>query len=173
MSKLIESEWRCVGKLTVIGTDNGLWPRQPQAIIWTNAGILLIGPLRTNFSEILIRLQSFSFKKMHLKMSSAKWSPFCLGLKHKSCKIRHLLNSAPSKVICQIVISVNALWPSYAIWWYRCGSTLAQVMPDGTKPLLEAMLTYRHLSTMVFIWGYYPKEIWRYQSIKYDGILYF
>ena len=33
-----------------IGSDNGLSPDQCQAIIWTNAGILLIGPLGTNFS---------------------------------------------------------------------------------------------------------------------------
>ena len=51
-----------------------------QAIICTNAGILLIGPLGTNFSEILIEIQTFSFTKMHLKMSSAIWRPFCLGL---------------------------------------------------------------------------------------------
>ena len=69
----------CVGNLTIIGSDNGLSPYRRQAIIWTNAGILLIGPLRT-FSEILIYIQTFSFKKMHLKMSSAKWRPFCLGL---------------------------------------------------------------------------------------------
>ena len=43
-----------VGKLTIIGSDNGLSPGRRQAIIWTNAGILLIGPLRTKFSEILI-----------------------------------------------------------------------------------------------------------------------
>ena len=42
--------------------------------------MLLIGPLGTNFSEILIGIQTFSFKKTHLKMSSAKWRPFCLGL---------------------------------------------------------------------------------------------
>ena len=70
----------CVVKLTIIGSDNGLSPGRRQAIIWTNAGILLIGPLGTNFIEILIGIQSFSFKKMHLKMSSAKWRPFCLGL---------------------------------------------------------------------------------------------
>ena len=70
----------CVGKLTTIGSDNGLSPGRRQAIIWTNAGILLIRPLGTNFSEILIGIQTFSFKKMHLKMSSAKWRPFCLGL---------------------------------------------------------------------------------------------
>ena len=70
----------CVGKLTIIGSANGLAPGRRQAIIWTNAGILLIEPLGTNFSEILIRIQIFSFKKMRLKMSSAKWRPFCLGL---------------------------------------------------------------------------------------------
>ena len=70
----------CAGKLTIIGSDNGLSPGRRQAIIWTNAGILLIRPLGTNFSEILIGIQTFSFKKMYLKMSSAKWRPFCLGL---------------------------------------------------------------------------------------------
>ena len=69
-----------VGKLTIIGSDNGLSPGRRQAIIWTNVGILLIGPLRTNFSEILIENQTFSLKKMHLKMASAKWRSFCLGL---------------------------------------------------------------------------------------------
>ena len=52
-----------VGKLTIIGSDNGLSPGRRQAIIWTNAGILLIGPLGTNFSEILIEIHAFSFKK--------------------------------------------------------------------------------------------------------------
>ena len=45
-----------ISKLTIIGSDNGLAPGRHQAIIWTNAGILLIGPLRTNFSEILIKI---------------------------------------------------------------------------------------------------------------------
>ena len=70
----------CIGNLTIIGSDNGLSPERRQAIIWTNAGILLIGPLGTNFSGISIGIQTFSFKKMHFKMSSAKWRPFCLGL---------------------------------------------------------------------------------------------
>ena len=70
----------CVGKLTIIASDNGLSPGWRQAIIWTNAGILLIGPLGTNCNEILIEIHTFSFKKMHLKMSSAKWRPCCLGL---------------------------------------------------------------------------------------------
>ena len=45
-----------VSNLTIIGSDNGLSPGRRQAIIWTNAGILLIGPLGTNFSEILIQI---------------------------------------------------------------------------------------------------------------------
>ena len=55
-------------------------PEWCQAIIWTNAGILLTGPLRTNFSKILIEINTFSFKKMNLKMASEKWRPFCLCL---------------------------------------------------------------------------------------------
>ena len=43
-----------VSKLTIIGSDNGLLPERHQAIIWTNDGILLIGTMGTNFSEILI-----------------------------------------------------------------------------------------------------------------------
>ena len=71
---------KCFGKLTSFGSDNGLSCGRRQAIIWTNAGILLIGPLGTNFSEILIAIEAFSFQKIHLKISSAKWRPFCLGL---------------------------------------------------------------------------------------------
>ena len=70
----------CVGNLTIIDPDNGLSPGRRQAIIRTNAGILLIEPLRTNFREILIEIHTFSLKEMHLKMSSGKWQPFCLGL---------------------------------------------------------------------------------------------
>ena len=70
----------CVGKLTIIDSDNGLLPGRRQAIIWTSTGILLNGPLGTNFSEILIGIQIFSFKKIYLKMSSEKWRPSCLGL---------------------------------------------------------------------------------------------
>ena len=70
----------CVSKLTIIGSDNGLSYGRRQAIIWTNAGILFNWTLKTNFSEILIEIHTFSFKKMHLKMSSGKWQPSCLGL---------------------------------------------------------------------------------------------
>ena len=58
----------CVRKFTIIGSDNGLAPDRCQAIIWTNVGISLIGSLGTILSEILIKIPTFPFKKMHLKI---------------------------------------------------------------------------------------------------------
>ena len=70
----------CVGNLTTrIGSDSGLLPGRRQAIISTDAGILLIAPSGIYFSEILIKIHTFSFKKMYLKMLSGRWRPFCLG----------------------------------------------------------------------------------------------
>ena len=57
----------CVSKLSIIGSDNGLSPGWRQAIIWTNAGILLIRPLGINFSEIWIGIQTFSINEIQLK----------------------------------------------------------------------------------------------------------
>ena len=61
---------KCVSKLTIIGSDNGLSPSCCQSIIRTIAGILLIELLGTIFSEIIFEIYIFSFKKMQLKMSS-------------------------------------------------------------------------------------------------------
>ena len=69
-----------ISQLINICSDDGLSPGRRQAIIWNNAGILLIGPLGTNFNDLLIKIHTFSFRKIHLKMLSGKWRPFCLGL---------------------------------------------------------------------------------------------
>ena len=69
----------CVCESVGSGSDNGLLPIRRQAIIWTKAGILLIGPIGTNFNEISIEILIFSFKQMRLNESSAKWRPFCPG----------------------------------------------------------------------------------------------
>ena len=69
----------CISKLTSTSSDNGFSPGRCQVIIWTNVGILLTGPLETNFSEILIKIHTYSFKKMQLKISSGKWWSFCLS----------------------------------------------------------------------------------------------
>ena len=122
----------CVGKLTIIGSDNGLSPGRRQAIIWTNDGILLIGPLGTNFNEISIGIQTFSFKKMHFKMSSAKWRPFCLGLNvlkiyvKISLKLELSVSVASSPflfifgtlILHPICILIYSLFPSLYIFIY-------------------------------------------------------
>ena len=82
----------CVNKLPIIGSDNGLSPGWSQAIIWTNAGILFIRTLGTNFSEVVIEIQTFSLNKMRLKMSSVKRQPFCLGLDVLRVFPRHSLS---------------------------------------------------------------------------------
>ena len=105
----------CVCKLTIIGSDNGLSPDRRQAIFWTNAGILLIWPLGTNFSEMLIEIFTSLFKKMHLKLSSGKWRPFCLGL--NVLKIRHH-DSNPS-IGCQVDVSYQLIspWTKWPPFW--------------------------------------------------------
>ena len=56
----------------ITGSGNDLSPVRRQAITWTNAELLQIRLLGTSFSEIWIGNLSSSFKKMHLKISSAK-----------------------------------------------------------------------------------------------------
>ena len=57
-----------VGNLTIIGSDNDLSPGRRQAITWSNVGILLIGPLGTKLSEILIEILRVLFKNGVLVM---------------------------------------------------------------------------------------------------------
>ena len=76
------SSWwyKWVDTLAIIGSDNGLSPLQHQTITYTNNGPLLIWPLGTNFSGILIKIQQNSFNKINFIMSSAKLQSFCLSL---------------------------------------------------------------------------------------------
>ena len=50
-----------------------------QIIIWSNSGLLLI-PREKYFNGFLIEIKHHPYKKIHLKVSSAKWPPHCLGL---------------------------------------------------------------------------------------------
>ena len=88
----------CARILTNIGLDNGLSPGRRQAIIWTNAGILLIRTLGTNVCEILSEIHTHSFKKIHLKMSSLKWRPFlsrsqCINDSKSTLRMTNLASS--------------------------------------------------------------------------------
>ena len=107
----------CVGKLIIIGSDNGLSPGRRQAIIWTYDGILSIGPLGTNVNEILIEIYIFSFRNIHLKMSSAKWRLFRLGL-----TVLLLFG-----ILLLVLVHTNSdrTWP--AIKWYNTWHIINEV----------------------------------------------
>ena len=129
----------CVSKLTIIGSDNGLLPDRRQAIIWTDAGLLLIGPLGTNFSEILIEILTFLFKKMRLKVSSAKRWPFCLSLNVLSSAVGNatercglVQNPGHSlDVFSPLIFHVNCLSQIYfqgstGHFWQKCDWSLLE-----------------------------------------------
>ena len=63
----------------IIGSDNGLLPARRQSIIWTNIGLVSVEPLRKN-SQILIQIQLFSYKKMHLNLVCKMAAKFVLAL---------------------------------------------------------------------------------------------
>ena len=96
----------CVDKLSIIGSDNDLF--------WTNAGILLIVPLGTNFSGILIGIQTYSLKKIRLKMSSAKCCPFRLGLNELSKIQKKMCNT-----LCLSKHRSGVGWHAYIYGGYR------------------------------------------------------
>ena len=112
----------CVSNKTIIGSDNGLSPGRRQAIIWTNAGILLIRTLRTNFSETLSEIHKFSFKKMHLKMSSGKWRPFCLGLNvlNISFETQHWSLYWLGTIRQRANENREILWPIHSVYDWLC-----------------------------------------------------
>ena len=90
-----------------IGSDNGLSPGRRQAIIWTNADILSIRPQGTYFNEISFEILTFSFKKMCLNRTSAKWRPFYPGGDELS-----KWNYFSSDPICHVrsQASTNLMW---------------------------------------------------------------
>ena len=105
----------CVGNLTIIGSDNGLTPGRRQAIIWTNAGILLFGPSGTNFSDISIEIVTFSFKIMQLKASSVKWRPYCFGL----------------NVLTDVIIYMICIWIEVSLEVCSSGSSWQVIIGSG------------------------------------------
>ena len=58
---------------------NDLAPVRRQAITRTNATLLSIGPLATNFNEIRIEIKTFHPWKCISKCRLRNWQPFCLG----------------------------------------------------------------------------------------------
>ena len=105
----------CIGNLTIICSDSGLSPDWCQAIIWTNAGTLLHGPLWTNFSEISIEIPIFSLKKMPGNVW--KMSTILLSLNALSARpiYRHYPNFIT--IVFADVLSSNGVRPSPGTLW--------------------------------------------------------
>ena len=133
----------CGSELTIISSDNNLSPGRPQAIIWTNARILLNGPLWTNFSEILLEIYIFSLKKMHLQMFRGKCRPFCLSLNVLRCQV---LEPSPWNATnphwwCINTGSDNGLMPSVikplSAWWRHQMETFSALLAlcAGNSPV--------------------------------------
>ena len=122
-----------------IGSDTGLSPIRRQAIIWINAGLLSIGPFGTNFKENLIKIQNFSFTKMHLNISSAKRRPFCPGedeLSHYWCGWHFVGYSAPRYGRNQRWHFIN---PNFPRKWYWIKNRQNDVV--SYKKFLVLMIT--------------------------------
>ena len=84
----------CIGDLTIIDSNNGLSPGQHQAIIWTNAGMLSIGPLGTNCSEIFITILTFSVKKRFESVICSVSASVCHQFMVHSCDVFALLQQS-------------------------------------------------------------------------------
>ena len=95
---IIVAVWRIYASVAydISGLD-GLSPVRWQAITWTNAGLLIIGPLVTNFNEIWIEIETVSFGKIQLKISSAKMATIW-SRPHAVCEHTGFHNS--SRMMC-------------------------------------------------------------------------
>ena len=99
----------------IIGSDDSLSTVRRQAIIWTNAVLLLFGPLETTFIEISTTIEQFSYKKFGLKMSSTKWWPVCLCLsvlrhwQHLVSRYSFLLSSLFRRDVASILFVITGI----------------------------------------------------------------
>ena len=110
----------------IIGSNNGLSPNRRHAIIWTKDGILLIGTLGTNFSEIWIQTQQFPYKKMSFEMSSPQWRPLFLGLNvlHDEITVGDLRSTLCTKTpLCVRSGSYIKQMPLEHLSYIKCSTT--------------------------------------------------
>ena len=133
----------CVNKLIIIGSDYGLSPGRRQAIIWTNAGILLIRTIWRNFSEILNEINAFSYKKMHLEISIF----FFKSVFYKSMRFRNTSELQMPRVFPMKLPSGEATW---------------QDITDDTSILVQVMACcHKATSHYGFTWASVDPDLCR------------
>ena len=96
--------------------------RSGQAITWTDAYVLSIGPLRTNFSKIRITIQNFSFMKMHLKCRLRKFFRYVVQMgwfKVGSCTVSFAQNFFLSRWIFHKFCTDSVKIQRLVYQWWR------------------------------------------------------
>ena len=142
----------CVSKVFIIGSHNGLSSGRRQAIIWTNAEILLIEPSGTNFSETSIETHISSFMKMRLQMSSGKRRPFCLGL-NVLTSLTHVMNLSVTTGVFPNGLKVARVIP---IFKSGDASSFPNYRPVSVLPLFSKKLErlmFKRLISLVNEYG--------------------
>ena len=167
----------CIRKLTIIGSDNGLSPGRCQAIIWTNAGILLIGRMGTKSNEILINVYSFIqenvFENVVGKVMAILFRPQCVtrqALWYQLwvfCKWYPYQNGAALKqndVITMRVMAsqITRLTIVYSTFYSGADerkhqSSMSLAFVTGEFPAQKASHTEN-----VFIWWHHHVQCWKY-----------
>ena len=97
---------------------------------------MLIRPLGAHLSEIVIEIYRFSCRKMHLKISSGKWRPFCFGLnvlisKRKRDPIPFLTMAFHGwywKAYCLVICTILTI-RGYIIWEIESGILVIMTVP--------------------------------------------
>ena len=146
-----------------IVSGNGLLPVWQQAIIWTSADVLSIGPLKTNSTEIWIKILTFTFKKMRLEMSSVRWHPFCPGwdeFTNQLCTITIITPHA------WVVRQATTGWPILVRGWFSL------ITPNLCMDRLNEV-TRGHLGSTAHcnmpLWGYSLLLTGEIVSLKWYG----
>ena len=99
-----------VSKLTIIGSVNGQAPSRRKEIIWTNAGILLIEPLETNFNEFeskfTIVIYENPFENVVWKMADILSRFQCVNLTYELCLYGIIVSHSEERRLFQAGLQV-------------------------------------------------------------------
>ena len=107
-----------------IGSENDLLPKRRQAFIWTNSGLLSFGTLGADFSEIFIKMQSFS--------SNAKYRLEIVGF--------FFSVSMCWGIYCKVIVYSTI----YTTWRLK-QSTIQSILNFMTKGWYSFVLTKRYI----------------------------
>ena len=134
--------WRVYASVIwAIISNNDLFRRR---VIWIVAGTLLIQHLEINTSEILIEIKTFSLKKMHFTLSSAKWRTFWL-----QCVKGRQTTPLVSCSFIWLSTSFSQHCAQYLLWYHW--------WPTHERP----PLVFWYLYSQGFLIIYYSSREWR------------